>query len=350
MPSGIPDPTTWPISVTIGVFAAMAILIAFLGWRLVAVADTLADATGLGEAVFGALFLGASTSLPGITTSVVAAWADRPQLAVSNALGGIAAQTMFLAIADIAYRKANLEHAAASAANITQTALLVILLAGLLVTPFTPAVTVWAVHPATPILFGAYILGIRMVHTAHAEPMWRPRETLLTRKDTEADTEEGEAPADMRGLWIRFAVLAVIVAAAGYVLTRAAVAIADRTGLSETVVGGLFTAISTSLPELVAAVAAVRQGALSLAVGDVIGGNVFDTLFVGAADVAYRAGSIYHVITGHQSFLVALTVLLTSILLLGLAHRQERGFGTIGFESLLILVLYIAGFVMLTLG
>jgi cation:H+ antiporter len=43
--------------------------------------------------------------------------------------------------------------------------------------------------------------------------------------------------------------------------------------------------------ELVTTIAAVRRGALQLAVGGIIGGNTFDTLFLTAADVSYREGS-----------------------------------------------------------
>jgi cation:H+ antiporter len=50
-------------------------------------------------------------------------------------------------------------------------------------------------------------------------------------------------------------------------------------------VGGLFIAVSTSLPELVIAVTAVRIKSLNLVVGDIIGGNAFDTLFVLAGKV-----------------------------------------------------------------
>ena len=81
------------------------------------VADRLADLTGLGEAVFGAALLGASTSLPGAVASIFMAAAGRADLAVGNAVGGIAAQTAFLVFADLAFRRANLEHAAASVPN-----------------------------------------------------------------------------------------------------------------------------------------------------------------------------------------------------------------------------------------
>ena len=77
-----------------------------------------------------------------------------------------------------------------------------------------------------------------------------------------------------------FAVLAVVVSIAGYGIAQSAMAIAERTGLSETVVGGILTAITTASPELVTSIAAVRTGALTLAVGGIIGGNTFDVLFL----------------------------------------------------------------------
>lgn len=79
------------IPVSIGLFLIAVLVIALTGTRMARLADQLADATGLGEAVVGALFLGGSTSLAGIVTSVTAAAQGHPELAVSNALGGIAA-------------------------------------------------------------------------------------------------------------------------------------------------------------------------------------------------------------------------------------------------------------------
>ena len=63
--------------------------------------------------------------------------------------------------------------------------------------------------------------------------------------------------------------------------------------MSGSLVGGLFTSVVTSLPELVTVLAAVRVGALTLAVGDIVGGNTFDVLFLAAADLAYTEGSLY---------------------------------------------------------
>ncbi|MGF1480670.1 MAG: sodium:calcium antiporter [Cyanophyceae cyanobacterium] len=335
------------LRISIGAFAIAAFVIALVGTRLTKVADRLADRTGLGEAVVGALFLGGSTSLPGIVTSVTAAAGGYPELAVSNALGGIAAQTAFLAIADIVYKKANLEHAAASAANLTQGTLLISLLSIPLLATAVPQPAIWSIHPASFVLIAAYGFGLQLVSAAQTKPMWGPKQTDQTRTDEPEEEIEGTR---LTNLWLRFLFYAAMTAVAGFVISQSGVSIAEQTGLSESVVGGLFTAVSTSLPELVTSIAAVRQGALTLAVGDIIGGNSFDVLFIAFADFAYREGSIYGAITNSQSFTVALTILMTGILLLGLLRRERHGIGNIGFESVLILLLYIGGFALLFIG
>lgn len=338
----------YSLFISIGTFIVAAFVIAVVGTKMTKIADRLADKTGLGEAVVGALFLGGSTSLPGIVTSVTTAAGGHAELAISNALGGIAAQTAFLGLADIVYPKANLEHAAASAANLSQGTLLITLLSLPLLAIATPQVTLWSIHPASFIIPLAYIFGLRLISSARETPMWSPRRTRETRLDEEAENTSDRS--SLMGLWLRFGFYALTIAVAGYVVARSGVAIAEQTGISESVVGGLFTAVSTSLPELVTSIAAVKQGALTLAVGDIIGGNSFDVLFIAFADFAYREGSIYHALTQSQSFIIALTILMTGVLLLGLLRREKHGIGNIGFESFLILILYLGGFTLLFLA
>lgn len=334
------SPDNWTLLQSSIVFAICATAIAVLGTRLTRVVDQLADRTGLGEAVAGAVFLGASTSLSGSVLSVTAAWKGHPELAISNALGGIAVQTLFLAVADIFYRRANLEHAAASVPNMLQNALLISLLAFILLAPYTPEFTFLGVHPTTPILFGLYIYGIRLVRGARQKPMWHPSITRETRKDIPED--EAVTPA-LPGLTVEFLVLMFLMGLAGWTLVPAATQIASETGLGQTVVGVLLTATSTSLPELVTSIAAVRRGALTLAVGGIVGGNAFDTLFTAASDLAYRDGSIYHAIPEGTTFWVILALVMSGILMMGLIRRQEQGFARIGAESVAIIVVYVVG-------
>lgn len=338
----------WPLALVVAAFVAAAATIGVLGTRLTGVAETLARRTGLGQAVFGAVFLGGATSLPGITTSVVAATQGHASLAVSNAIGGIAAQTVFLAVADMAHRKANLEHAAANVANLMQGALLVTLISLPLIATAYPHVAWLGVHPISPMILLGYVFGMRMVGGATTEPMWAPTRTPETAKEEE--TEKGRRGPSLVRLWASFSGLGLAVAAAGWIVAETGIEAAARTGLSESLVGTYFTAIATSLPELVTSVAAVRRGALTLAVGDILGGNCFDLLFISAADVAFREGSIYAAIGQDEIFSMSLAVLLTGILLLGLLRREKHGIANIGFESVLVLVLYLGAGLLLVMG
>ena len=127
---------------------------------------------------------------------------------------------------------------------------------------------------------------------------------------------------------------------AGFLMQRSATGIVDATGLDEALMGVLFTAVATSLPELVTTLAAVRRGALTLAVAGIIGGNAFDTLFAAFSDVAYTEGSIYHAVSDRVVTWTALGAVMSAVLMLGLIRREPRGPGGIGFESVGLIGLY----------
>lgn len=338
---------SWSLATSVAVFAAAALVIAVCGVLLTARAERIARRTGLGEALTGALFLGAITSLAGTITSVSAAWNGFPEIAFGNAVGGIAAQTTFIVLADLVYRKANLEHAAASEANLLQGVLLAALLALPLLGASWPSPTIFSIDAISFAVLGLYLFGVTLIAQSQRLPMWMPRPTAHTRSPP--PPARGDAGSGAR-LWLEFGALAALVALAGWLVAQSAVALAREGGLSHTLVGTLFTAVSTSLPELVIALAAVRQGALTLALGNILGGNCFDVLFLVAADAAYRPGSLYHAVSGAQSGWLALGILLTAILLLGMLRRQQHGPGNIGFEGVLVLSCYAIGVATLFAG
>jgi len=341
------DLSSCPWSVNAIVLLIAASFIAWSGIKLAMIADRLADSTGLGEALTGVFFLGLTTALPGLAASVTAALDGHPALAISNAIGGIAIQTTFLAIADLAYTKANLEHAAVSVANMIQTAILIALLTLVLLGLTGPDITIVHVHPMTLILFLAAVAGFWLVFHSSTEPMWKPKITSVTVEDI---PDKSNYSANLAHLILSFFVNALAVTAAGAVVAHTSGNLVEETGLNETVAGVLLSGIATSLPELVTTVASVRRGALTLAVSDIVGGNFFDVLFVFAADLVYLGGSLYHAkgVHVHVQFLTSLAISLNIILLLGLLYRQRAGPANIGFESILMLLFYIGGILVLT--
>ncbi len=328
---------TWSLPVSIGVFTGSALILLFVGIRFARVVDTLADRTGMGEAVAGAVLLGATTSLPGLITTVIGAVGGNASFAVSNALGGITAQTMFLALADLTYRRANLEHAAASVPNLIQALVLIALGALAFVGMIVPQLAVFGIHVVSPLLLLTYIGGLVLTRRSHEVPMWWPRRTRETRVDVPS---REKSDVSLTSLWVQFAWMAGVVAGTGFFVGQAGLSLVEGTGVRGSVVGGLVTSVITSLPELVTVVASVRIGALTLAVGDIVGGNTFDVLFLFVADLAYQTGPIYAAVDVGTQFLVALMLLMTAVLTVGLVARQRTG---IGFEGITLLALYAAG-------
>lgn len=321
----------------LGILVIGGVVLLTAGVRFTRTVDVLADRTGIGEALAGAVLLGAATSLPGLITTITGAVEGEAGFALSNAIGGIAAQTSFLVIADLIYRRTNLEHAAASLPNLLQTAILITLVGTVLMAATGPDGTVLGVHPASPTLLVVYLYGLRLVRGAGETPMWRPRNTA----DTEVDEiDDDDDPSSTTVLWLQFVGLAGVVAVVGYLIGQAGLAVARESGVSGSIVGALFTSVITSLPELITVLTAVRIGALTLAVSNIVGGNTFDVLFVAAADVAFRGGSVYHAADQQTLLVLAVTVVMTAMLTGGLLYRDER---YIGFEGFAILGTYAIG-------
>jgi cation:H+ antiporter len=334
---------SWALGPSIIVFAVAAAITVVGATRMTFLGDTLADRTGWGEAVFGAVFFGAATSLSGIVITAVTAAAGNPELAYTNAVGGIAAQTTAIAVADLFYSRGNLEHAAASLSNILFGCLLAALLTLVVLASFVPPVTLAAISPLSVVIVATYVGGVLLIRSSNGDPMWRAVQTRSTRQDEpDDDTDDGRRTPSV---WSEFVVVGLVVAAGGWAIARAAESIVEETGLQAGLVGAVLLGLVNAIPETVTAIAAVRRGALTLAIAAVLGGNCLDALNVVVGDVFYREGSLYHEVSGDALFLTVASALMTVVVLAGLLVRQGRGVGKVGFEGVLLPSIY-AGIVL----
>jgi cation:H+ antiporter len=336
-------PSAWSLGWSVAVFLVAGAATVVGSVRLVGLGDTLADRTGWGEALFGAVFFGLATSLSGIVMTATAAASGQAQLGYSNAVGGIVAQTVAIAVADASYRRANLEHAAASPSNLLFGCLLIALLSLALLATWTPDRALLGVHPVSVLMVGAYLGGLRLIRAQGERPMWRAVQTTETRPDEAGE----EADADRRSttrLWALFVPVALVVSAGGWAIASAAGNLVQATGLEAGFVGAVLMGVVNALPETVTALAAVRRGALTLAVAAVLGGNSLDALNLVVGDVAFRGGSLFHAAGNDQLLATATGLFMTAVLLAGLLVRQSRGWGRVGFEGSVLVVAYL-GFV-----
>lgn len=338
----------------IGLFVLGAVVILATGPRLSRLAENLADALGIGQSIGGMILLGASTSLPGVIISFDTALGGQATLSVSNAVGGIAAQTVFIAVADVAMRRGPLSEEVTMPASLMQLAILLFLLTLALLAMLVPDVfPVFGLHPASFVLVIAVLLGFRMIQTSEVEPKWYAR-----RLSSQAAREEVRSGSEgpRRGSTLSLTLLgeyllvAGLIGGAGWLISYSGQAVVAETGTSPMLVGMTGMAIASSLPELVTAVSAVRRGAVALAIGDIIGGNVFDTLMIALGDLAYSAAPIYRDVSPEVPFLTGVAILMNSVLMIMLIRRETEDLGTdVGTESYLIFLIYASGILFIVL-
>lgn len=334
--------TTWALLPSAIALVAMSGVILLAGTRLTRVADVLAERTGLGDAVGGALLLGAVTSLPGNVTVLTGALEGDAGFALSNPVGGIALQTVWLAIADLLYRRSNIERAAADLQNILQAVILLALLAVPVIAYATPGLTLGWIHPLTVFIPIFYGYGLVLLRRMQREPMWRPTpaDDVEGHDGAGSDGDGGEgrdAGPTTRRLWLSLAGLGLVTGVAGWVVGQAGLGVVAGTGLDSGLVGFTLTTGVSSLPELVVLLTAVRMGQLTLGVGNIIGGNVYDVLMISVADVAYLDGPVYRDAGPTSLVLLGGTMLMTAVLAGGLLMRDRKW---IGFEGASIFGIY----------
>lgn len=321
-------------------------LVAYAGPKLSKKADELGIVTGIGQTLAGMLLLGASTSLPGLIVSFETALQGQANLSVSNSIGGIAAQTFFIALADVALRKKKLTHQDTISASLMQSAVVISLLSLISLAMLAPELEIWYIHPVTPVIILFILVGFKFIQDIRKNPIWIPKGTNSENGDKSGGEEydkEHDGEEKNSTLYWKYAVYLIIVGTGGALISYAGGRILQITNLSQVVIGTTLLAIATSLPELVTAVTAVRNGSIGLAIGDIVGGNAFDTIMVAVADLVYMEGSIFKAVTQNVSFLVSLAILLTGVMLAGFLRRDKKGIKNVGLESAVMIVLYLAG-------
>ena len=163
--------------------------------------------------------------------------------------------------------------------------------------------------------------------------------------------EQPPAPADQKDSLAKLAgktaLAAAVVLVAGFFLAKTGEAIAQQTGLGTSFVGAVLLAASTSLPEVSTVLAAVRLKRYEMAVADVFGTNLFNVTILFAVDVLYDGPPVLREVGPFAGFGALLAIVLTSIYLVGMIERRDRTVARMGYDSLAVLAVYLAGIAVL---
>jgi cation:H+ antiporter len=315
-------------------FAVCVILIGFAGVQLTRYGDAIADKTGLGGSWIGVLLIASVTSLPELATGVSSVTAaGAPDIAVGDILGSCVFNLAILALLDLLNRPASL-YRTASQGHILASGFGIVLLSsiGLGLAAGEGRVPAFGhVGLTSFILLPLYVIAMRTVFR------YEKRQVAEF-----ADREPDRYPSiSLRQAALRYSVAALVVVCAGIWLPFVGRALAVSMGWTEGFVGTLFVAFVTSLPEMVVTISAVRLAALDMAVGNVLGSNLFNTAIIAVDDLFYTEGPLLAHVAADHALSVLVAVMMTGVAVIGLLYRPHRMGHVIGWTSLTLVALFL---------
>ncbi|KIL49167.1 sodium:calcium antiporter [Jeotgalibacillus campisalis] len=300
-------------------------------------ADALSEKTSLGGLLIGTLFLGSATSLPEVTTSLSSVYLSNPDIAVGNMLGSNLFNLFIIASFDLVLRKRRIYHSAVG--GHLYTAGLGLAMACMMVMAFErqSEVVVWGIGLDSILI--AFVYGTGMIaisKLSKAGPMPELNEEAVS-----LQREEEERISIKRTL-IGFMLAAIVIMGAGTLLSISGDRIAEVSGLGSTFIGSFLMAATTSLPEAVAVLIALKLRNVNLAIGSILGSNIFNMLILILSDAAYRDGAILaHVSSSHEGTAAAITIM-SLFLMYSIARGNRPSKGMYAVPSILIVLTYFA--------
>lgn len=312
-------------------FLASAAIVVFAATRLAQYGDVIAVRTRISGMFIGTLLLAGATSLPELLAAVNALAIGVPNLAAGSMFGSSMFNMFMLAILDLISQQARILRRVAM--NHALTASLANLLMGLAIF-FILADTemhIGWVGIDSLLIIVAYVAGVRLIQQQGGTPP--------TEVPPELEEQVPKLGKALLGFGLATAALVVVTP----YLVASATDIADLTGLSTGFIGATLLGITTSLPELVATVAAVRIGAYDLAVGNLFGSNLFNMFALGLTDFFYLNGRFLDVIDPVFAQVGLIGLVLTTLGLIGNIARVERRLWFVEADALLILIGYLVG-------
>jgi len=325
-------------------FLVCVLLVLFFGAKLSRYADVIAEKTGLSRIWIGLLLLAVVTSLPELITGIgavaVVGYPRGPDLAMGTIFGSNALNLFIIALLDIIYRGGPLLTSAGVGHRLSGgLGILLIAFAGasiLLGTRGWGGAIGW-VGIYSLVLVPLYFLGSRRILKFERREQRGQEAGLKTLRYEKISS---------RRAYLGFAIAALAIIGSGTWLAIIGDEIAVVTGWGATFVGSFFLAATTSLPELVVSIAALRLGAIDMAIANMLGSNMFNMgIGIAGCDLFYRAGSIFSAVSQSHVLTASIAILMTLIVIGGLTFRTKRKLPLgMSWYSIALIGVYIIGF------
>lgn len=261
--------------------------------------DVISKKSSLSGAVVGTFLIAGATSLPELTTSLTAVYIDNPDIAVGNMLGSNGFNLLILAVVDLIYRRRRLYQQIDTKANVPS-ALIGFLFFTIIIASFLipGSISIFGVGIEMIILVLVYVLCMKFISS-----------------DGEAQEEAQAKNYSLRNAVIGFIIAAIVVFFSGSLLSITGDRLAEATGMNASFVGSFLIAASTSLPELVTVLAAFKLANYNMAIGSILGSNLFNIQLLALTDILYRKGPILTAVDGSNVFIAGLGLVMTLVII-----------------------------------
>ncbi|KGX85578.1 sodium:calcium antiporter [Pontibacillus litoralis] len=293
-------------------FLVSAVIVVVAAVYLNTFGDVISRKSSLSGAVVGTFLIAGATSLPELTTSLTAVYIDNTDIAVGNMLGSNVFNLLIIAVMDIFYRRRKLYHHVDVRENLS-TAIVGLLFAGIIVLALLipGSYTVFNIGVEMIVIVLLYIMYVRFTSSQSGE------------KEVEQEEDVLEKDYSKRTAIIGFIIAALVVFIAGSVLSISGDQLAKISGLNASFVGNFLIAAATSLPELVAVMAAIKMFNYSIALGSILGSNLFNLQILAITDALYREDAILKDVDVTNSYTAILGMVMTLFVIYNLLRKKE---------------------------
>lgn len=296
-------------------FGACAILIAAAGTRLSLYGDIIADKSGWSGGWVGLFLLATVTSLPELATGISSvALAGAPNIAAGDILGSCVFNLLILAVLDLLYRHGSL-YQRAGQGHVLSAGFGVVSIAvvgvGVLLGDRAAALAIRHVGVFSAVSVLVYLVAVRAIFSYERTAVRQFAENLADRYPQ----------LSLRQATARYALAAAVVVGAGIWLPFIAAPLAELMAWDKSFVGTLFVAIATSLPELAVSLAALRIGALDMALANLLGSNLFNIVILAIDDLFFRAGPILSQVSQSHAISAFSGAIMSGLVIIAIVYR-----------------------------
>jgi cation:H+ antiporter len=330
----------------IGFFAISSIATWVAGVYLSRTTDALDLRWKLGDALGGMLLLSIAGSLPELAITVSAAMHDNLPLAAGNLVGGIAMQTMVLAVCDMTVKgERPLSYLVGSLMPVLEASLVMVIVAIVFMGALLPSTAaVFGMSYASIAIVVVWLLGIATLNRVRNSPAWEikmpgSKSGRPHRRIPHAGIHHPYEKWSTARVFMFFLIGSAVTLAAGVGLELSSAILADRFHLSGVVFGATILAAASALPEISSGVAAVRLGDHQLVMSDVFGGNAFQICLFVLAD--FIAGKPALPQSGIENgWLAAVGILLTALYASSAVIRPKKRYLRLGIDSVFAILAF----------